>query len=494
MDSYHIELDGVEGFSCNDDCDTNPTKTVSWDRDYVCVPGNCPLGDYVRTYTCTDATGHSHSVTRTYTIMDNHKPIIEMQPGPTGTADMTLEASVSKEYTDFGATCRDFIDGELSHAVEVSGQVVNYRIPGTYRIRYDCQDLSGNQADFKERVVTIEDTTCPTIELTGEEKVYVESGFAYTDDGATASDTLDGDISSKVYTYRNTVNEMYSFKEFRNCKQIKAAYPKASSGAYRITSQGKLVTAMCDMDTGAGFTYGICRNCKRVVPYGNNNGDCDKFGMEMAKFAGDAQRKWAAHMYRFGKAFFPEAGETSEMYLCSTNDDQINAPAPQTYSKLTAYAGTFEIRYFVEDRAGNNQATRVDGTWCGNKNPTPMRTVVVQDTLAPVITLHMDKDQLNNNAETRVHVSDSEGVRAQVESPSSPQHANPAGMVRDVNGFGNPFLVSNYKAQPLTQNAFMAEQGSSTNAWLMGALASAVAGVALLAASRTRRTETTVAV
>ena len=43
-------------------------------------------------------------------------------------------------------------------------------------------------------------------------------------------------------------------------------------------------------------------------------------------------------------------------------------------------------------------------------------------------------------------------------------------------------------------HAFMAEQGSSTNAWLMGALASAVAGVALLAASRTRRTETTVAV
>ena len=46
----------------------------------------------------------------------------------------------------------------------------------------------------------------------------------------------------------------------------------------------------------------------------------------------------------------------------------------------------------------------------------------------------------------------------------------------------------------LKENAFMAEQGSSTNAWLLGALASAVAGVALLATSRTRRTETTVAV
>merc|ERR1711871_1131620 len=384
-------------------------KSVSWDgREYSCTAGNCPLGDYVRKYTCTDTEGHSHSVSRTFTIMDQHKPIIEMQPGPTGTADMTLEASVDKEYTDFGATCRDFIDGELSHAVEVSGQVVNYRIPGVYRIRYDCQDLSGNQADFKERVVTIQDTTCPTIQMRGNEKVYVESGFTYTDDGATASDTLDGDITSKVYTYQQTVNAMYAFKQFRNCKQIKAAYPKATSGPYRITSQGKEVTAMCDMGTGVGFTYGVCRNCKRVVPYGNDHGDCsDKFGMEMADFPNrDAQRKWAAHPYRFGNAFFPEATESSEMYLCSTNDDKINAPAPQTYSKLAAYAGTFEISYFVEDRAGNNQETRVDGTWCGVTDSTPSRTVIVQDTLAPVITLHMDKDQMNNNAETCVHMSD----------------------------------------------------------------------------------------
>ena len=43
-------------------------------------------------------------------------------------------------------------------------------------------------------------------------------------------------------------------------------------------------------------------------------------------------------------------------------------------------------------------------------------------------------------------------------------------------------------------HAFMAEQGSSANAWLLGALASAVAGVALLATSRTRRTVTTVPV
>merc|ERR1719390_524922 len=110
--------------------------------------------------------------------------------------DFTLEATNAQEYTDYGATCSDFVDGPLSHAVEVSGEVVNMRIPGQYKIRYDCQDLSGNEADPQVRTVTIEDTTCPTVTTNGTDQVYVEAGFHYTDThGATATDTLDGDIS-----------------------------------------------------------------------------------------------------------------------------------------------------------------------------------------------------------------------------------------------------------------------------------------------------------
>ncbi|SVD39380.1 uncharacterized protein METZ01_LOCUS392234, partial [marine metagenome] len=60
------------------------------------------------------------------------------------------------EYTDAGAICQDAQDGFLSHAVEVSGQVVNLRIIGTYTIYYNCADSDGNQAITESRTVIVQ--------------------------------------------------------------------------------------------------------------------------------------------------------------------------------------------------------------------------------------------------------------------------------------------------------------------------------------------------
>ena len=93
-----------------------------------------------------------------------------------------LQASNTVEYTDFGAQCHDYVDGVLSHAVEVSGQVVNMRVPGTYVIQYDCADLSGNAAVSVTREVFVEDTLKPTLTLETEKSqgpdiLFVEAGF-----------------------------------------------------------------------------------------------------------------------------------------------------------------------------------------------------------------------------------------------------------------------------------------------------------------------------
>ena len=60
------------------------------------------------------------------------------------------------EYTDSGAICQDAQDGSLSHAVEVSGQVVNLRIIGIYTIDYNCADSDGNQAITESRTVIVQ--------------------------------------------------------------------------------------------------------------------------------------------------------------------------------------------------------------------------------------------------------------------------------------------------------------------------------------------------
>jgi hypothetical protein len=53
--------------------------------------------------------------------------------------------------------------------------------------------------------VSVVDTTAPEITLLGSDPVTIEVHSAYTDDGATASDNYDGDLTSSIVTY-NPVN------------------------------------------------------------------------------------------------------------------------------------------------------------------------------------------------------------------------------------------------------------------------------------------------
>merc|ERR1711881_366195 len=108
------------------------------------------------------------------------------------------DASKSVEYTDKGATCMDDVDGTLSSAVEVSGQVVNMKKTGSYVIRYDCQDSSGNEAVALFRTVNVEDKSCPEVTLLGSQVNYVEAGYKWVDPGASCADDLDDSCTTIV--------------------------------------------------------------------------------------------------------------------------------------------------------------------------------------------------------------------------------------------------------------------------------------------------------
>jgi hypothetical protein len=234
-DATPEELGIDPGVSTDDLCDgvIDDRVTTSW--------GNKPwnvrkLGKYIRTYTVSDKRLNSAFVTRTFNIVDNQEPEITIQ----GSDVSTYEASRDIEYTDKGAKCKDFVDGDRSHAVEVSGEVVNMRTPGTYHLRYDCSDLSGNEAVPKFRTVTITDTHCPELKLNGAAINYVEAGFPYVDLGATASDSLDGDITQFIWTEGNTVTTSQAFYSRRSCEEIKTSLLAeglaAENGEYFITT------------------------------------------------------------------------------------------------------------------------------------------------------------------------------------------------------------------------------------------------------------------
>ena len=150
-------------------------------------------GSYTIDYSISDATGNSASVTRTVVVyQDTTAPIITL----TGSSTIYLEAGVT--FTDPGATAEDDEDGDITSLITTSG-TVDTSIEGTYTIVYTVLDSSDNSASAT-RTITVDDTIAPVISLIGDATITIEFGTAFTDPGATATDNIDGDITSSITT------------------------------------------------------------------------------------------------------------------------------------------------------------------------------------------------------------------------------------------------------------------------------------------------------
>jgi len=404
---------------------------------------------------------------RTFDVVDAEAPTIEVM----GDKNLIIDASTKDEYTDAGATCTDWVDGVISHAVEVSGEVVNMRRPGKYVMRYDCVDESGKEAEAQFRTVTVVDRTCPQIKIKGVTENYVEAGFAYVDNGFTATDDLDGVISGKggfaagkagCKTDGNTVNVGQAFYDRRSCKAIKTnclAGQTCGTGEYYISAwdqkanQYKRILVWCNMDSGKTyFPITDAKIAASPLVSGKAN-DCTGIGMDIATFSNKAEKEAAIDRFCANPTacgFFPDDTQKRKTYLCSTNDESgalhsagNGAPTGSlTNQKNGAETGDYKIEYYCKDKAGNK-----DCDW--KKGKKVHRNVFVKDTLPPVITLHL------RNKLIATGKGNQKGVNNQV---------NPAGTAA-----GNPNIK--YMAEETT---------SSVNGWIVGALASAVTGLALL--------------
>ena len=154
-------------------------------------------GVYTLTYDVTDAAGNvADQVTRTVTVVDTTKPVITL----TGDATVTHEAATS--YSDDGSTWTDTLDG--NGTLDTNGSV-NPLLPGVYSLAFGVADAAGNAADEVTRTVTVVDTTNPVITLEGNATIRHRVWRPYLDQGAGASDTLDGNLTNKIST-TNPVN------------------------------------------------------------------------------------------------------------------------------------------------------------------------------------------------------------------------------------------------------------------------------------------------
>src|SRR5207249_2449947 len=147
----------------------------------------------------TDAAGNRSPNSGSITVtIDTVAPVI-YRKGPS-----PVSVSVGSTYTDAGANATDNVDGNITSKI-VTVNPVDTSTAGTYTVTYDVKDTAGNAATQVTRTVNVGDTTPPVITLRGSPSVSVEIGSTYTDAGATASDNVDGNITSKIVTV-NPVN------------------------------------------------------------------------------------------------------------------------------------------------------------------------------------------------------------------------------------------------------------------------------------------------
>ncbi|MBT8271363.1 MAG: DUF5011 domain-containing protein, partial [Bacteroidia bacterium] len=150
------------------------------------------VGTYLVTYNVSDAAGNAATeVIRTVNVNPDTTPPVITLIGPS-----VLNLNIGDTYIEQGATATDNVDGDISANIVIGGDVVDTNTAGTYVVTYNVSDAAGNAATEVTRTVNVNaDTTPPVITLIGPSVVNLNVGDTYIEQGATATDNVDGDIS-----------------------------------------------------------------------------------------------------------------------------------------------------------------------------------------------------------------------------------------------------------------------------------------------------------
>jgi len=188
-----------EGATASDDIDGDITANIV----VVNPVDTATLGTYQVTYNVSDtALNAAVEVTRTVNVVevtssDTTAPVITLL------GDASVELEVGEAYTDAGATAADDVDGDLTFKIVVVNPV-DTNTEGSYIITYNVSDSAGNQAAEVIRTVNVvpvpepADITAPVITLLGQAVIELVVGDVYTDEGATATDDVDGDLTTSI--------------------------------------------------------------------------------------------------------------------------------------------------------------------------------------------------------------------------------------------------------------------------------------------------------
>ncbi len=208
----------INAVTVSDDCDANPAVTHISDLS----DGNSCPEIITRTYRATDASGNYAECTQLITIDDTEAPVI------TCPADITIDCNGSSDPSNTGsATATDNCDTapDVTYADVTNGNVITR----TWTATDDC----GNSASC-DQLITIEDTTAPTIACPDDVSVQCIADLPPVDINAvTVTDDCD---TNPVVTHISDVSDGNS------CPEIITRTYRATDASGNYAECSQLIT------------------------------------------------------------------------------------------------------------------------------------------------------------------------------------------------------------------------------------------------------------
>uniref|UniRef100_UPI001CDA5805 immunoglobulin-like domain-containing protein n=1 Tax=Stigmatella hybrida TaxID=394097 RepID=UPI001CDA5805 len=384
------------GATANDQCAGDLTGAIEATGSI----NNKQLGAQTVTYTVKDPGGRTAApVNRTVTVGDTLAPAITVN----GPLDQAFECGST--YVDPGATANDLCEDDLT------GEIVSTRTPiagqpGSFTISYSVKDESGNTAtSTTSRTVHVEDNVPPVLALTGPATQALECGSPYNDPGATALDACVGDLTG-VITRSGELNPnktgsytlIYNVSDpsGQSAPSVTRQVNVSDTLAPNINVQGPVSdTFECGgeyADPGATANDqcdGPLPQSAIIATRTTIPGQPGNFTItySVQDQAGNVATSPVTRTVKVNDDLPPSIALNGAVYVtveCSEPFVDPGAKAvdlcagdvPVTVSGTvdTTKAGNYELRYSAQDMAGNTSATVT-------------RTVQVNDSLPPAITL-----------------------------------------------------------------------------------------------------------
>ena len=148
--------------------------------------------------TAVSATLTAGGVSDTFTVT-TEAFVDETPPVITILGDNPLTITEGDTFTDPGATALDDVDGDITGSIVVTGSV-DANTPGEYVLTYSATDEAGNTGTATRTVIVeaAADVTAPVVTLIGDATITLTEGDTYTEQGATAVDDVDGDLTGSI--------------------------------------------------------------------------------------------------------------------------------------------------------------------------------------------------------------------------------------------------------------------------------------------------------